>query len=152
MPILNSAYFTAWYAELRIGILLKVCRFLIRHTLPNFVIRHITQTDTETETEANFTHSVFNTERALEAVDNVLYLLPDCAARERLFFTPNCKGMRPVELAAKMARPRMLLKYMNIEGVYRHTVQQCLMFKIVRYNVTHYESPILRSTSLSSIT
>ena len=31
-----------WYAELRIGILLKVCRF---------VIRHITQTDTETETE-----------------------------------------------------------------------------------------------------
>ena len=35
MPILNSAYFTAWYAELRIGILLKVCRFLIRHTLPN---------------------------------------------------------------------------------------------------------------------
>ena len=85
--------------------------------------------------------SVFNTERALEAVDNVLYLLPDCTARERLFFTPNCKGMRPVELAAKMARPRMLLKYMNIEGVYRHTVQQCLMFKIVRYNVTHYESP-----------
>ena len=36
------------YAELRIGRLLKVCRF---------VIRHITQTDTETETEANFTHS-----------------------------------------------------------------------------------------------
>ena len=31
MPILNSAYFTAWYAELRIGILLKVCRFVIRH-------------------------------------------------------------------------------------------------------------------------
>ena len=36
LPILNSAYFTE-------------CRF---------VIRHITQTDTETETEANFTHSV----------------------------------------------------------------------------------------------
>ena len=36
MTILNSAYFTE-------------CRF---------VIRHITQTDTETETEANFTHSV----------------------------------------------------------------------------------------------
>ena len=35
------------YAELRIGILLKVCRF---------VIRHITQTQTETLTEANFTH------------------------------------------------------------------------------------------------
>ena len=44
--ILNSAYFTAWYDELRIGILLKyaelrigsilkVCRFLIRHTLPH---------------------------------------------------------------------------------------------------------------------
>ena len=79
MPILNSAYFTAWYAELRIGILLKVCRILIRHTLPNadtfkslpilnsayftecqFVIRHITQTDTETETEAKFTHINFN--------------------------------------------------------------------------------------------
>ena len=42
MPILNSAYFTAWYAELRIGILLKVCRFLIRHTLKvcRFLIRH----------------------------------------------------------------------------------------------------------------
>ena len=34
--------YSVWYAELRIGILLKVCRF---------VIRHITQTDTETETE-----------------------------------------------------------------------------------------------------
>ena len=34
LPILNSAYFTE-------------CQF---------VIRHITQTDTETETEANFTH------------------------------------------------------------------------------------------------
>ena len=31
MPILNSAYYTVWYAELRIGILLKVCRFVIRH-------------------------------------------------------------------------------------------------------------------------
>ena len=37
LPILNSAYFTE-------------CRF---------VIRHITQTDTETETEANFTHEMF---------------------------------------------------------------------------------------------
>ena len=36
LPILNSAYFTE-------------CRF---------VIRHITQTDTETETEANFTHII----------------------------------------------------------------------------------------------
>ena len=43
MPICNSSYHDlVWYAELRIGILLKVCRF---------VIRHITQTDTETETE-----------------------------------------------------------------------------------------------------
>ena len=42
MPILNSAYHAVKYAELRIGILLKVCRF---------VIRHITQTQTETETE-----------------------------------------------------------------------------------------------------
>ena len=47
MPILNSAYHAVKYAKLRIGILLKICRF---------VIRHITQTDTETETEANFTH------------------------------------------------------------------------------------------------
>ena len=38
LPILNSAYFTE-------------CRF---------VIRHITQTDTETETEANFTHGQKN--------------------------------------------------------------------------------------------
>ena len=38
LPILNSAYFTE-------------CRF---------VIRHITQTDTETETEANFTHGYTN--------------------------------------------------------------------------------------------
>ena len=42
MPILNLAYHAVKYAELRIGILLKICRF---------VIRHITQTDTETETE-----------------------------------------------------------------------------------------------------
>ena len=42
MPILNSAYHAVKYAELRIGILLKVCRF---------VIRHITQTQTQTETE-----------------------------------------------------------------------------------------------------
>ena len=36
MPILNSAYFTeSWYDELQIGRFLKVCRFLIRHTLPH---------------------------------------------------------------------------------------------------------------------
>ena len=58
MPILNSAYFTAWYAELRIGILLKSLPILnsAYFTECRFVIRHITQTDTETETEANFTH------------------------------------------------------------------------------------------------
>ena len=45
--ICNSSYHdSVWYAELRIGILLKVCRF---------VIRHITQIESETETEANFT-------------------------------------------------------------------------------------------------
>ena len=47
MPILNSSYHAVKYAELRIGSILKVCRF---------VIRHITQTETQTETEANFTH------------------------------------------------------------------------------------------------
>ena len=69
LPILNSAYFyrekyadlqigsildndSVSYDELRIGSILKVCRF---------IIRHITQTETQTETEANFTHifSVF---------------------------------------------------------------------------------------------
>ena len=36
MPILNSAYHTkSWYDELQIGRFLKVCRFLIRHTLPH---------------------------------------------------------------------------------------------------------------------
>ena len=39
------------YAELRIGILLKVCRF---------VIRHITQTQTETLTEAVRSHQKLN--------------------------------------------------------------------------------------------
>ena len=47
MLILNSSYHAVKYAELRIGSILKVCRF---------VIRHITQTETQTETEANFTH------------------------------------------------------------------------------------------------
>ena len=47
MPILNSSYHAVKYAELRIGSILKVCRF---------VIRHITQTETQMETEANFTH------------------------------------------------------------------------------------------------
>ena len=47
MPILNSSYHAVKYAELRIGSILKVCRF---------VIRHMTQTETQTETEANFTH------------------------------------------------------------------------------------------------
>ena len=49
MPILNSSYHAVKYAELRIGSILKVCRF---------VIRHITQTETQTETEANFTHDI----------------------------------------------------------------------------------------------
>ena len=51
MPILNSAYHAVKYAELRIGILLKVCRF---------VIRHITQTQTETQTEAVRSHVCVN--------------------------------------------------------------------------------------------
>ena len=52
MPILNSSYHAVKYAELRIGSILKVCRF---------VIRHITQTETQTETEANFTHKILKT-------------------------------------------------------------------------------------------
>ena len=51
MPILNSSYHAVKYAELRIGSILKVCRF---------VIRHITQTETQMETEANFTHCLIN--------------------------------------------------------------------------------------------
>ena len=51
LPILNSAYFTE-------------CRF---------VIRHITQTDTETETEANFTHTALNS-----------VLLPELSRTRRL--------------------------------------------------------------------
>ena len=52
LPICNSSYHDAVkYAELRIGILLKVCRF---------VIRHITQTDTETETELLRRHQILN--------------------------------------------------------------------------------------------
>ena len=48
LPILNSAYFTE-------------CRF---------VIRHITQTDTETETEANFTH-LFVIARLVKGMKNL---------------------------------------------------------------------------------
>ena len=68
MPILNSAYFTAWYDDMT-SAFGKVCRIKNRYTFKSmpilnsayftecrFVIRHITQTDTETETEANFTH------------------------------------------------------------------------------------------------
>ena len=55
MPILNSSYHAVKYAELRIGSILKVCRF---------VIRHITQTETQTETEANFTHMLADPEFA----------------------------------------------------------------------------------------
>ena len=68
MPILNSAYFTAWYDDMT-SAFGKVCQIKNRHTFKSmpilnsayftecgFVIRHITQTDTETETEANFTH------------------------------------------------------------------------------------------------
>ena len=63
MPILNSAYFTAWYDDMT-SAFGKVCRIKNRHTfriLPilnsayftecRFVIRHITQTETQTETE-----------------------------------------------------------------------------------------------------
>ena len=102
LPILNSAYFTAWYDELRIGILLKyaelrigilpilnsayftawyddmtsafgkVFRIKNRHTFKSmpilnsayftecrFVIRHITQTETQTETELLRRHVYF---------------------------------------------------------------------------------------------
>ena len=58
MPILNSAYFTAWYAKLKNRHTFKSLPILNSSyfTECRFVIRHITQTDTETETEANFTH------------------------------------------------------------------------------------------------
>ena len=82
MPILNSAYHAVKYAELRIGILLKVCRFVIRHIttwygMPElrigillkvcrFVIRHITQTDMETETELLRRHPLPPVDRILD--------------------------------------------------------------------------------------
>ena len=63
MPILNSSYFTAWYDNMT-SAFGKVCRIKNRHTFKSmpilnsayftecrFVIRHITQTETQTETE-----------------------------------------------------------------------------------------------------
>ena len=54
MPILNSAY--TWYAEFRHTFKSLPILNSAYFTECRFVIRHITQTDTETETEANFTH------------------------------------------------------------------------------------------------
>ena len=51
LPILNSAYFTECW----------------------FVIRHITQTDTETETEANFTH--WSPDPKTVTVKNVIFVI-----------------------------------------------------------------------------
>ena len=69
MPILNSAYFTAWYDDMT-SAFGKVCRIKNRHTFKSmpilnsayftecrFVIRHITQTETQTETELLRRHS-----------------------------------------------------------------------------------------------
>ena len=50
-----SSYHAVKYAELRIGILLKVCRF---------VIRHITQTQTQTETELLRRHIFTDTKKS----------------------------------------------------------------------------------------
>ena len=70
MPILNSAYFTAWYDDMT-SAFGKVCRIKNRHTFKSmpilnsayftecrFVIRHITQTETQTETELLRRHSM----------------------------------------------------------------------------------------------
>ena len=67
LPICNSSYHdSVKYAELRIGILLKICRF---------VILHITQTDTETETELLRRHGLSELYRRSSILSRCRYSL-----------------------------------------------------------------------------
>ena len=75
LPICNSSYHDlVWYAELRIGILLKVCRF---------VIRHITQTDTETETELLRRHLLAHCQFSSPDGADKLFACPMSSSLER---------------------------------------------------------------------
>ena len=60
--------------------------------------------------------------------------------RYSLMKAENAEQKSPLDVAAELALPEMMLKIVNVEGVYRHVVKQCGVYKHVVYDVSEYES------------
>ena len=60
--------------------------------------------------------------------------------RYGLMKAENADQKSPLDVAAELALPEMMLKIVNVEGVYRHVVKKCGVYKHIVYDVSEYES------------
>lgn len=83
--------------------------------------------------------AAMNPKSAENYLDLALECVPDIVTRKKLLYDINRKGHRPVELAFKQCVPELMVRILNLDGVYRHLVSECLFYRYVRYDVSHYE-------------
>ena len=78
--------------------------------------------------------------RALAMYSLLMEEICDGESKTYLLRTPNSEGKLPIDLAAKLGLPEMLKAIINTEGVYKFNMIDHGVVRLIRYDVTDYES------------
>ena len=76
------------------------------------------------------------------AVQMLLILMGETPLPDRclLLKRENARGMSPLDLAADLGLPEIMVSITNIEGAYKFTAGQCAIYKHLLYDLSEYES------------
>ena len=62
----------------------------------------------------------------------------------------NNAKVSPLDMAAEIGLPEIMLALTNTEGAYKHIVKECGIFKHILYDVSEYESAVAEKTPIFS--
>ena len=77
-------------------------------------------------------------EEAVKMFQHIISLLT-ILERKNLLRVQNERGLFPLDLAANLHLPEIMLSILNTEGVYRFTMRDCVCHHHVLYDVSDYE-------------
>lgn len=109
------------------------------------LIKHGACLDGRDSKEENVFHNLVRlSEKAPRtAVDMYKFIIDELCVldiRVNLLHAENRDGRRPLDLAGKLCLPEMLLAIINTDGVYRYPLLEYGLVRLVRYDLTDYES------------
>ncbi len=94
----------------------------------------------------NIVHSLVNwssthPQIAIEMYAVVIDTFHTSEEKEQLLKHENISGQTPLDLAATLYAPEMMLAILNTEGVYRFVAKDCLLHRHILYDLSAYEGP-----------